>query len=121
MNKISVQTAAIIDVFGIDEGFRMIHEAGFDGVDFNAIDMALPGSKIARGELDSIYDKSDEETNKSYHELENETSAHTSEEATDDQLVLVSSDKQNNTPDSTQAPAEVSSAKRKRPRPTRRI
>jgi len=66
-------------------------------------------------------DKSDEETNKSYHELENETSAHTSEEATDDQLVLVSSDKQNNTPDSTQAPAEVSSAKRKRPRPTRRI
>lgn len=61
MNKISVQTAAILEVFGIDEGFRMIKEAGFDGVDFNAVDMALPGGKIARAELDSIYDKSDEE------------------------------------------------------------
>ncbi|MBQ2956871.1 MAG: sugar phosphate isomerase/epimerase [Clostridia bacterium] len=61
MNKISVQTAPILNLFGADEGFKMIHEAGFDGVDFNIIDQALPGSKIARGELDSIYDKSDEE------------------------------------------------------------
>ena len=61
MNKISVQTAGIVNVFGADEGFKMIHEAGFDCVDFNVVDMALPGGKIARGELDSIYDKSDDE------------------------------------------------------------
>ncbi len=61
MLKISVQTFPVIPFFEIDEAFRTIHEAGFDGVDLNAIDTALPGRKIGRGELDSIYDKSDEE------------------------------------------------------------
>ncbi len=61
MLKVSVQTAAVLDKYGPDEGFRVLREAGFDGVDFNIVDEALPGSKIGRGELDSIYDKSDEE------------------------------------------------------------
>ncbi len=61
MNKISVQTAPIIGRYDADEGFRLIHEAGFDGVDFNVVDQSLPGSKIVRGEMDSIYEKSDEE------------------------------------------------------------
>ena len=31
--KLAVQTSRILDVFGIDEGFRMIADAGFDGVE----------------------------------------------------------------------------------------
>lgn len=33
--RLSVQTGGIIDRFGIDEAFRMISEAGFDGIDLN--------------------------------------------------------------------------------------
>ncbi len=32
--KSSISTVGIIDVIGIDEGFKAIHEAGFDAVDF---------------------------------------------------------------------------------------
>lgn len=61
MNKVSMQTGEFFNRYGIDEAFRLLHEAGFDGVDFNATDQAMPYGKIARGELSSIYDKSDEE------------------------------------------------------------
>ena len=37
MLKTSIQTTKIFEAFGIDEGFRIIHEAGFDGVDFTLI------------------------------------------------------------------------------------
>ena len=43
--KIAVQTGGILDHFGIDEGFRIIKEAGFDAVDFN-IDHCLSGYNI---------------------------------------------------------------------------
>lgn len=55
---LSVQTAPILDTFGIDEGFRMIAEAGFDGVDFN-IDHALPGSAIRAFNCGGFFDQSD--------------------------------------------------------------
>jgi len=58
--KIGVQTAPILDRWGIEEGFRMISEAGFDCVDFN-IDHALPGGAIARGERTEFCEKTDEE------------------------------------------------------------
>ena len=55
--KLSVQTAPILDDHGIDKGFGMIAEAGFDCVDFN-IDHYLPGSVIRSGKLSSVFDKS---------------------------------------------------------------
>lgn len=54
---ISVQTMEIIDQFGIDEGFKMIHDAGFDGVDFNFTD---PAWNFKRFERKSAFDQSDE-------------------------------------------------------------
>lgn len=61
MLKIGVQTANILDAFGIDKGFEMIRDAGFDCVDFN-IDHCLPGGKIVKGEVHgSFFDQTDEE------------------------------------------------------------
>lgn len=45
MIAISVQTGGVTEVYGIDVGYRMIKEAGFDGVDAN-IDHLLPYSAI---------------------------------------------------------------------------
>ena len=56
--KLAVQTSRILDVYGIDEGFRMIAEAGFDGVDAN-LDHCLPGPLIRSGELNTFFDQSD--------------------------------------------------------------
>ena len=52
--KICVQTSPLIEKFGVDEAFRMIHEAGFDGVDYN-IDISMPGKAIVEGELPELY------------------------------------------------------------------
>lgn len=57
---LSVQTAPIMDTFGIEEGFRMIAQAGFDGVDFN-IDHTLPGGKIRANDCSGFFDQTDEE------------------------------------------------------------
>lgn len=57
---LSVQTGSILDPFGIDEGFRMIAEAGFGGVDIN-IDHCLPGSKIRAFDNSGFFDQTDEE------------------------------------------------------------
>lgn len=57
---LSVQTANILDPFGIDEGFRMIAEAGFQGVDLN-IDHYLPGKQIKGFGCYGFYDQTDEE------------------------------------------------------------
>lgn len=57
---LSVQTGPILDTYGIDEGFRAIAEAGFDGVDFN-IDHALPVSQIRANDCFGFFDQTDEE------------------------------------------------------------
>jgi len=49
MIPISVQTGGVTEVWGIDEGYRMIKEAGFDGVDAN-IDHLLSYGAIRRQE-----------------------------------------------------------------------
>lgn len=58
--KLSVQTGGIIDRFGIEEGFRMIAEAGFDGVDAN-LDHCLSSGDIRSGKVHGFYDMSDDE------------------------------------------------------------
>lgn len=59
MLKISIQTTNIFEKFGIDDGFRVIHEAGFDCVDFTMIPF-VPRAAIQRTAA-SIFDQSDEE------------------------------------------------------------
>lgn len=58
--KISVQSAPILDIYGIDEGFRMIAEAGIDGVDFN-INHCLPGDAIRNHRNEGFFSQTDEE------------------------------------------------------------
>ena len=58
--KIAVQTGGIIDRFGIEAGFRMIREAGFEAVDAN-LDHWLTPSQIKNGRVEeSILMRSDE-------------------------------------------------------------
>ncbi len=57
--KLCVQTGSILEKYGIDEGFRMIRAAGFDGVDFN-IDQTLPGDVIRTGGTVPLYDAGEE-------------------------------------------------------------
>lgn len=57
--KICVQTSPLDDKFGIDEAFRMIHDAGFDAVDYN-IDHFMPYSDIVNGNLLPIYEAGEE-------------------------------------------------------------
>ncbi|MBQ3108941.1 MAG: hypothetical protein IJC67_04925, partial [Clostridia bacterium] len=57
---LSVQTGPILDNWGIDEGFRMIAEAGFGGVDWN-VDTCLPGTQIRAHDCSGFYDQTDEE------------------------------------------------------------
>ncbi len=59
MLKISIQTTKIFEAFGIDDGFRIIHEAGFDCVDLTLIPFVTPSA--VRGAEESIFEKSDEE------------------------------------------------------------
>jgi len=56
---ISVQTGSILDPFGIEEGFQMIADAGFDGVDIN-LDHCLPSRQIREGVCAGFFDQSDE-------------------------------------------------------------
>ncbi len=58
--KICVQTAPLVDKFGIDGAFAMISKAGIDGVDFN-IDTELPGRNIREGIPSDLFSKSDKE------------------------------------------------------------
>lgn len=57
--KLVVQSAPLVNRYGIDEAFRMLNETGFDGIDFN-IDTELPGSAIIKGEYDGLFAGSDE-------------------------------------------------------------
>ncbi len=59
--KTAVQTGGIINRFGIEEGFRMIREAGFEAVDAN-LDHWLTPAQIKSGETrDSLFERSDAE------------------------------------------------------------
>lgn len=58
--KISVQTGGILDEHGIDEGFRLIGEAGFDCVDFN-IDHCLSYGDIVNHRNAGFFDLPDNE------------------------------------------------------------
>lgn len=57
--KLCVQTAPLTEKFGIDEAFRMIHEAGFDAVDYN-IDITMPYDSIVKGESIPLYEAGEE-------------------------------------------------------------
>ena len=58
--RISVQTAGITNRFGIDEGFRMIREAGFEAVDIN-LDLFLPYRQIVAGDVFGFFGQPDED------------------------------------------------------------
>jgi sugar phosphate isomerase/epimerase len=57
--KLCVQTAQLTEKFGVDNAFRMIHEAGFDAVDYN-IDITMPYDSIVNGELIPLYEAGEE-------------------------------------------------------------
>lgn len=58
MLKIGVQTKGVISIEdgGPWEGFKKIHDAGFDRVDFN-LDAFLLNSDIYSGRINSFFDK----------------------------------------------------------------
>ena len=33
--RVSVQNSRVVAYYGLDEGFKLLHDAGFQGVDFN--------------------------------------------------------------------------------------
>ncbi|MBO4297398.1 MAG: sugar phosphate isomerase/epimerase [Clostridia bacterium] len=57
---ISVQTGGVINVFGVEEGMRLIAAAGFDGVDLGLCDY-LPGKKIHKGLIEGEFTLPEEE------------------------------------------------------------
>ncbi len=58
--KIAVQTGGIIDRFGIETGFDMIREAGFEAIDAN-LDHWLTPSQIAGGAVEEcVLDRTDD-------------------------------------------------------------
>ena len=59
MLRTSIQTTKIFEAFGIEEGFKLIHESGFDGVDFTLIPFVSQAA-IRRTDT-SIFEQSDEE------------------------------------------------------------
>ena len=59
MLRTSIQTTKIFEAFGIDEGFRIIHEAGFEGVDFTLIPFVAQENVMNLG--GSVFDRPDEE------------------------------------------------------------
>lgn len=58
--KISINTGCIIPTLGIEKGFQMIADAGFDGVDFN-FNSQLPYSNVVNGLTASIFDGTEKE------------------------------------------------------------
>ncbi len=58
--RMSVQTGGILPRFGVEEGLRLIAEAGFDGVDLN-LNHFLPADQIRRFECRGFFDQTDEE------------------------------------------------------------
>lgn len=60
MNKIGVQTKGILDVLCADAAISMIADAGFERIDFN-LDTHLQNFEIYEREINSFFDKSEEE------------------------------------------------------------
>ena len=60
MQKIGVQSTGSIKQGNIEEGYRMIREAGFDCVDFN-FDEFLSVNQVYAGEIDDTFDRPIEE------------------------------------------------------------
>lgn len=56
--KISVQDGGIVDFFGVEKGYKMIAEAGFEGIDWN-INNDAPGQYIRNGTIcgNTIFEK----------------------------------------------------------------
>ena len=54
MIPISVQTGGVTEVWGMDEGYRMIKEAGFDGVDVNLDHLLTHDAIIHRERADFV-------------------------------------------------------------------
>lgn len=53
---VGIQTGGIFERFGVDGGFRALHDAGFDCVDFGFFEFLSVGD-LARGARDSILDR----------------------------------------------------------------
>ena len=60
MFKIAVQTGGVEELFGIEESYRLIKEAGFDAVDVN-LDHLLSGTQIRHAEHVPVFDAEGEE------------------------------------------------------------
>ena len=60
MFKIAVQSGGMEELFGVDEAYRLIKEAGFDAVDAN-IDHLMSGSQIRKGERVPAFDAEGDE------------------------------------------------------------
>ena len=60
MNKIGMQTQCVIQKENIEDGYRMIKEAGFDCVDFN-FDDYLSVNDVYAGKINDIFDRPMEE------------------------------------------------------------
>lgn len=61
MMKIAVQHGGLAEHFGIEGSYRVIKEAGFDGVDVN-LDHLLPGTMIRKGEHAPAFDAEGDES-----------------------------------------------------------
>ena len=53
---VGIQTGGILERYGVDGGFRVLHEAGFDCVDFGYFDYMSVGD-LLKGERKSILDR----------------------------------------------------------------
>lgn len=60
MHKLGIQSTGAIKPDNIEEGYRIISEAGFDCVDFN-FDEFLHVSMVQRGEINKVFDRPVEE------------------------------------------------------------
>ena len=58
--QVGIQTAGIFELFGVEEGFKQIHDAGFDCVDFG-MDVFWPLNRVQKGERDFILSESMDE------------------------------------------------------------
>lgn len=58
--KIGIQTGGAEEIYGVDQTYKLVKEAGFDAVDVN-LDHLLTGSQIRAGEHVPAFDGTDEE------------------------------------------------------------
>lgn len=62
--EICVQSSGIIEYLGAEKCYELIAKSGFTAIDWNGVDIALPGEQIvSQNFANCIYEKSDEEIN----------------------------------------------------------